>query len=101
MAEPNNTQPKYCLLTTRANSPLYATAASQTVLNQHSRQNQTNKTMDDQLEKLKKLRKQVRKYEDTIRYYEKLFLEDGETSTWEQVNTPLSTYIFRHPLWLL
>jgi hypothetical protein len=57
--------------------------------------------MDDQLEKLKKLRKQVRKYEDTIRYYEKLFLEDGETSTWEQVNTPLSTYIFRHPLWLL
>jgi dsDNA-specific endonuclease/ATPase MutS2 len=40
--------------------------------------------MDDQLEKLKKLRKQVRKYEDTIRYYEKLFLEDGEISTWEQ-----------------
>ncbi|MFK7797141.1 MAG: hypothetical protein AB8E82_06780 [Aureispira sp.] len=40
--------------------------------------------MGDQLKKLKKLRKQVRKYEDTVRYYEKLFLEDGEISMWEQ-----------------
>lgn len=43
--------------------------------------------MGDQLEKLKKLRRQIRKYEDTVRYYEKLFLEDGEISTWERSNS--------------
>ena len=40
--------------------------------------------MNEELEKLKKLRATVRKYEDTIRYYEKLYAEDGEIDDFEQ-----------------
>ena len=40
--------------------------------------------MSDKLKKLKKMRAEVRKYEDTVRYYEKLYAEDGEIDEFEQ-----------------
>ena len=40
--------------------------------------------MSDKLEKLKKIRATVRKYEDTLAYYKKIFLADGFIDDYEQ-----------------
>lgn len=39
--------------------------------------------MSDKIEKLKKLRAQLRKYNDTLSYYQRLFEADHEIDEWE------------------